>query len=59
MKRTVHPPSRGERGDSLFHGFNRLYGPAMGRLLIFIMLLPLHIISVGALLWLIFALLGI
>ena len=56
----VHLRSRREQGHSLFRGFNRLYGPAMGRLLIFLVLLPIHIISVGgALLWLFFALLGI
>ena len=31
----------------------------MGQFLIFLVLLPIHIISVGALLWLFFALLGI
>ena len=59
MKRTVHPRSRREHGHSLFRGFNRLYGPAMGRFLIFLVLLPIHMLSVAALLWLIFALLGI
>ena len=55
----VHPRSRGEHGHSLLRGINRLYGPAMGRLLIFLVLLPIHMLSVAALLLLIFALLGI